>query len=68
MANKKTRIQVSLSDGVLKAIDEYCEITGLSRSAYCSQVISQSILTTKSFIEQVTNGLVTTTKEGIEEK
>lgn len=62
--SNKTRIQVALSDQVIALIDKYCEIAGMTRSAYCASVISQSIVTTQNFVDTVSDSFAKTVKEG----
>lgn len=43
LAKGKKRIQITLSEKLLGRLDEYCERTGISRSAYISYVVGSSI-------------------------
>lgn len=62
--SNKTRIQVALSDQVIALIDKYCDMTGMTRSAYCASVISQSIVTTQNFVDTVSDSFAKNLKEG----
>lgn len=44
ISSGKTRIQVTLSDSVIKAIDKYCDTVGISRSAWCASVIADEVM------------------------
>lgn len=41
---KKMRIQVNVNDDLVKQIDEYADMMGVSRSALCSTFIGQGVL------------------------
>lgn len=53
LAQGKTRIQVTLSDSVIMAIDKYCETVGLSRSAYCASVIADEVMRNPEIVKLV---------------
>lgn len=58
MSNKsKTRIQVTLSEPVIQMIDKYCDVMGITRSAYCAQIIGQSVITTSNVLSELTSKL-----------
>lgn len=38
------RVQVNLSDEMVKKVDDYAKMIGVSRSALCSMFIGQSIM------------------------
>lgn len=44
ISSGKTRIQVTLSNSVIKAIDNYCDTVGISRSAWCASVIADEVM------------------------
>ena len=46
ISENKTRIQITLGNDVLAMLDDYCEKTGMSRSAYIAFVISQQLYNT----------------------
>ena len=54
---EKVRVNVSLSDEVVKMIDSYCSISGMTRSAYIANVVTQNILTTDKLLNTITKGL-----------
>jgi metal-responsive CopG/Arc/MetJ family transcriptional regulator len=38
------RVQVNLSDEMVSIVDEYAKSMGVSRSAFCSMLISQGVM------------------------
>lgn len=43
LAKGKTRVQLTFSEKLLSRMDEYCERTGISRSAFASTCIAQQL-------------------------
>lgn len=53
ISSGKTRIQVTLSDSVIKAIDKYCDTVGISRSAWCASVIADEVMKNPEIVKLV---------------
>lgn len=57
ISDEKTRVQISLGNDLLAALDDYCAKTGMSRSAYIAFVVSQNIYGTERIYSSVTDAL-----------
>lgn len=49
------RVQVNLSDEMVKSIDKYSRLIGVSRSALCSVLIGQGIMGYDKSLELIDN-------------
>ena len=59
---EKIRVNVTLSAEIVKRIDDYCALSGMTRSGYIANVVTQSILTTDQIVTQMTKGLADVVK------
>lgn len=50
VAENKTRVTITLGDTVLANLDEYCDQTGLSRSAAISAMIAEQLANKKALM------------------
>lgn len=62
ISGKKGRVMVTLSNEMIAAMDEYCEMVGLSRSQYIAGLVGQSLYA----LNKVTASVGTVLQEAIE--
>lgn len=66
LAKGKTRVQLTFSEKLLGRMDDYCERTGISRSAFVSTCIAQQLDTHERVLD-VTNGVLQQAIESLQQ-
>lgn len=51
--NGKTRVQITLSDGLAKKLDELCERTGMTKSSFVSYTVAMALDTYDGMLEKM---------------
>lgn len=59
------RIQITMSETLLNKVDKYAEDFGVTRSAFCTNLIGQGVMGIEKGIELVQNNLELFAKEAI---
>lgn len=54
--NGKGRITITLGDKVLEKLDEYCEMTGLTKSAAIGSIVASKLVLEKPVIDLYRSG------------
>lgn len=57
IAENKTRITITMGDGVLANLDEFCDQTGLSRSAAITSMVAEQLASKRQVMSVLENTL-----------
>lgn len=59
----KTRIQITVSDLVLKRLDDYCAKTGMTRSTYISYILATSLQGSEELMQAAADSIRESAKQ-----